>query len=274
VHIKTGDHRQRTLAQQEAADAAFKSGRRGMQPGEVAAYYRERSIHACIFDVDKETATGLRNSNDEIAAVASEFPDVFTGIASVDPWKGEAAVQEVRRCVTELGLKGVKFQPISQKFYMSDQRFYPLWGAISELGVPIIVHTGTTAIGRGTPGGGGLLLDHGRPMPHLDRVAADFPDLRIVAAHPGWPWHEELLAVVQHKENVYMDLSGWAPKYFPEITVKYMKSLIPEKVLFGSDFPLLTPDRWLKDFDALALSDAVRERITVENASALFDIKV
>lgn len=274
VHVKTGDNRGPALEQQKAGAKAFKSKHRGMAPDDVADYYRERDMHACIFDVDKTTAAGRSNSNDEVADIAKRHPDVFTGVASVDPWLGARAVTEVTRAIEDLGLRGVKFQPVSQKFYVNDRRFFPLWDAISGLGVPIIVHTGTTAIGQGTPGGSGLSLDPARPVPYLDELAAHFPNLTIVAAHPGWPWHEELLAVVRHKGNVYMDLSGWAPKYFPKLTVQYAKSMISDKVLFGSDFPMLTPDRWMEEFDAFGFSDEVKARIFRENASKVFNIEL
>lgn len=272
VHVKTGDYVDQSPAAQQDAVRAFKTSMWDMSPDAIAEYYIERDIHACIFSVDKETSTGLKSSNDEVAALMVRYPDTFTGIASVDPWKGQVAITEVIRAVRDLGLRGVKFQPITQAFFPSDRRFYPLWDTISSLGVPAIFHTGTTGVGRGSPGGRGLHLKYGRPVPDLDDLAADFPGLQIVAAHPGWPWHEELLAVVQHKKNVFMDLSGWGPKYLPSITVKYAKSLISEKVLFGSDFPLLSPDRWLEDFSGLGFKDAPAQLILRDNAAQLFGI--
>jgi predicted TIM-barrel fold metal-dependent hydrolase len=274
VHIRTGDYVTQTTAQQRSAVQSFGARHWELTPPQIAEYYAERDLHACIFSVDKFTSNGLRNSNDEVAQWAAEFPEVFTGIASVDPWLGAAAVDEVRRSIEELGLKGVKFQPISQQFFVSDPRFAPLWSTISELGVPVIIHTGTTGSGKGSPGGGGLRLKYGSPIPYLDDLAADFPELTIVAAHPGWPWSEELLAVAHHKGNVFMDLSGWAPKYLPEITVRYARSLLADKTLFGSDFPLLSPDRWLDEFDAHGFAPEVREKILLGTAARVFGIKV
>ena len=110
----------------------------------------------------------------------------------------------------------MKFQQATQAFGPSNSRFFPIYEACVRLNLPVIFHTGTTAIYAGTPGGGGLLLEYCRPVPYIDRVAAWYPELRIIMAHPAWPWHDEQLAVMRHKGNVYMDLSGWAPKYFPE----------------------------------------------------------
>jgi hypothetical protein len=155
---------------------------------------------------------------------------------------------------------------------MNDERFDPLWAKCQEMGVPILVHMGTTGLGSGMPGGGGLRLDYGRPIPYLDDVAARFPELTIIGAHPSWPWHDELLAICVHKANVWMDLSGWSPKYFPPSVVRYINSMLQDKTLFGSDHPLLQPERWLKDFEELDLKPEVREKILLRNAQRLFGL--
>jgi len=240
---------------------------------QTAEKYRSLDMMAVLLAIDAETSTGNpRVPNDLVADAVSAHPDVFIGFGSVDPWKGQAAVQEAERCVTELGLRGFKFQPIQQAFYVNDPQFDPLWQRISKLGVPVLVHTGTTGLGAGMPGGGGLKLDYARPIPYLDDLAARFPDLTIIGAHPAWPWADELLAVTQHKANVWMDLSGWSPKYFPESVVRYANTMLQDKTLFGSDYPLLQPERWLKDFDELDLKPEVREKILVGNARRLFGI--
>ena len=138
--------------------------------------------------------------------------------------------------------------------------------------MPVIIHVGHTGVGAGTPGGGGYRLDFGRPIPHLDELAARYPSLRIIAAHPGWPWHEELLSIMLHKTNVWMDLSGWSPRYIPQSVVRYADTLLQDRILFGTDYPLLTPERWLKDFEELPIRDAVRPKILRENAAKLLGI--
>ena len=258
-----------------AAQAVFQQ-RVGDPPhdvDELADYYRRLLCKAVIFDVDQETQTGISISNDEIADAVQRHPDVFTGFGSVDPWKGMAAKKEIYRCATQLGLKGLKFHPGAQAFFPNDQRFYTLYESAQELGLLTIFHTGMTGIGSGAPGGLGIRLKYTQPIPYLDDVATDFPELIIIAAHPAWPWQDEMLAVARHKSNVYIDLSGWAPKYFPESLVQQANTLLQDKVLFGSDYPLLDPERWLREFDELPIRDEVRPKILVHNAARLLGLE-
>ena len=267
AHYRTGERRQPAEKQLDA-EKLFKSDLRSVDPIE---YFAERNLMAVVFDVDAETTSGERMSNDEVADLVGRSDGRLIGFASVDPWKGRGAIRELERCV-ELGMRGAKFQPITQAFAIHDQRFYPLWDACQSLGLPIIVHTGTTGIGAGAPGGRGLKLEYGRPVPAIDTVAADFPKLTIIASHFAWPWHLELMAVARHKGNVYVDLSGWAPRYIPAEVLQYCNSVIPDKFLFGSDFPLLSADRWLEEFEKLELKDHVRPKVLYENACRILGI--
>jgi predicted TIM-barrel fold metal-dependent hydrolase len=190
---------------------------------------------------------------------------VLIPFGSVDPHGGAMAVRQARRLVTAKGVRGFKFHPSLQAFEPNDVRFYPLYEAIGELGVPALFHTGQTGIGAGLPGGRGIKLRYSAPM-LLDDVAADFPHLTIVLAHPSVPWQDEAISIATHKANVYIDLSGWSPKYFPPELVRAAGGLLKRKVLFGSDFPVITPDRWRADFDALAIKDEVRPLILKDNA--------
>jgi uncharacterized protein len=246
-YFKTGDGRAPTL------DA-------------LASFYRGQRMAAVVFTVDSEHQTGQPPvPNDDVARAAQRHPDVLIPFASIDPHRGAAGVAEAHRLVTDMGVRGFKFHPTVQGFSPDDPMAYPLYEAIAALGVPALFHTGQTGIGAGLPGGRGLRLKHSDPM-LLDDVAADFPDLTIVMAHPSFPWQEEALAVATHKANVFIDLSGWSPKYFPPILVQYVNTLLKHKVLFGSDYPLITPERWIRDFDALALKDGVRGLVLKENA--------
>jgi len=267
VHVRTGQRASSYEAGFQDAQRLFSSS----VDADPVEYYRSRRMMAVVFDIDEETATGVKASNDDVAAIVRRSEGLFVGLGSVDPWKGVAAVQEAVRC-HQLGLKGIKLMPITQRFFLNERRFYPLWDTCQSLGLILLVHTGTTAIGAGSPGGRGLQLKYGQPVPALDDVAADFPQLTIIAAHPGWPWHLELLAVARHKANVYIDLSGWSPKYLPEEVVRYLNSVMPDKFLFGSDYPLLTPERWLRDFAALPIKEAVRSKVLYENACRLFGV--
>lgn len=235
---------------------------------DLLEYYRSRNMGAVIFDVDKETTTGQQIDNGAIAKLVAQSDGHLVGFASVDPWKGAAALAELERCA-EMGLRGLKLQPITQQFSFGDRRFYPLWEFCAAHGWPILVHTGTTGIGAGSPGGRGFHLRYGHPLPSVDDVAADFPGVDIIAAHFGWPWHLDLLAIARHKSNVYVDLSGWSPKYIPAEVVQYMNSVIPDQFLFGSDYPWLKPDRWLTEFDRLEIKDEVRQKVLLDNATRL-----
>ncbi len=256
-----------------ASEEYFKAhGHRQPTIDEMAAHYRERRMAAVVFTVDAEHATGHpRIANEEVAENCAAHADVLVPFASVDPHKGRAGVREARRLVEEHGVRGFKFHPSIQAFSPNDRMAYPLYEAIEELGVPALFHTGQTGIGAGLPGGGGIRLKYSDPM-LVDDVAVDFPELRIILAHPSFPWQDEALAVATHKPYVYIDLSGWSPKYFPPQLVRYANTLLKDKVLFGSDYPVITPDRWLADFDRLDIRPEVRPRILKDNAARLLGL--
>lgn len=240
---------------------------------QVAAYYRERRMAAVVFTVDAGTA--LRHpplSSEEIAEQAALHADVLIPFGSVDPHRGAAAVSQARRLVELHGVRGFKFHPSLQAFSPNDREHYPLWQALAELDVVALFHTGQTGIGAGLPGGYGIKLRYSDPM-LLDDVAADFPELTMVLAHPAVPWVDQAISIATHKANVHLDLSGWSPKYFPPQLVRQAGSLLRRKVLFGSDFPLLTPDRWLADFALLDLADEVRPLLCKDNAVRLLGLR-
>jgi predicted TIM-barrel fold metal-dependent hydrolase len=259
---------------EEASTSYFKvdAGHRKPTLDEIAAHYRERRMAAVVFTVDAEAATGTAAvPNEEIAEAARRHPDVLIPFASIDPAKGRAGARQVRRLVEEYGVRGFKFHPNVQAFFPNDRDAYVLYEAIEAAGAIAVFHTGQTGIGAGAPGGGGIRLKYSNPM-FVDDVAADFPDLPIILAHPSFPWQDEALAVATHKPQVYIDLSGWSPKYFPPQLVQYANTLLKEKVLFGTDYPLLTPDRWLADFAKLPIKDEVRPLILKQNAARLLGL--
>jgi len=236
---------------------------------ETAAYYRERKIGCVIFPVDAERETGFRRyDNEEVARIAADNSDIMIPFASIDPAKGKAGAREARRLLRDFGVRGFKFHPTMQGFYPNDRMAYPLYEAIAEEGAIALFHTGQTGVGAGMRGGMGMRLKYSNPI-HLDDVAVDFPDMPIILAHPSFPWQEEALSVATHKPNVYIDMSGWSPKYFPSILVQYANTLLKDKMLFGSDWPAITPDRWLADFEKIEIRDDVRPRILKENAKRL-----
>ncbi|MGW1195245.1 amidohydrolase family protein [Streptomyces sp. NPDC002536] len=274
THAEISSHGRASLSDEldAAAGTYFKAAHRRPTLPEIAAHYRERSMACVVFTVDAEAATGTPPvPNEEVAEAALQNPDVIIPFASIDPHKGWAGVRQVRRLVEEFGIKGFKFHPILQAFRPNDRLAYPLYEAIEEAGAVAVFHTGQTGIGAGAPGGGGIRLKYGNPM-DVDDVASDFPGMPIILAHPSFPWQDEALAVATHKPQVHIDLSGWSPKYFPPQLVRYADSLLQDKVLFGSDYPLISPDRWLADFAALPLKDEVRPKILKENAARLLGL--
>jgi uncharacterized protein len=240
---------------------------------EVARLYEELDIIGVLLAWDAETATKLKPlTNDEVAGIVARYPKQFIGFASVDPWKGERAIEEIERAVGQLGMKGAKFHPGIQAFYPHDTRFYKLYEKIAALGVPALFHTGTSGLGAGMPGGMGIKLDYTRPI-WLDHVAADFPNLTIIGAHPSWPWHEEMLAILAHKSNVFMDLSGWAPKYIPKMIWDEARRRLQDRILFGSDYPFISPQRWLEEFESIeGFSPEARKKILCGNAQRILKL--
>jgi uncharacterized protein len=255
----------------QAADRYFGQDLRNTAE-QVAEYYRERNIAAVIFTVDCESFSGLSAvPNEEVAEVAAANPDVLIPFASIDPHKGKRAVIEARRMIEEYGVRGFKFHPNLQQFFPNDRLAYPLYEVIAEARLPALFHTGHSGMGSGLPGGGGVRLKYSNPI-YVDDVAADFPEMPIVLAHPSFPWQDEALSVALHKEQVYIDLSGWRPKYFPPQLIQYVNTLLADYVLFGSDFPVITPDRWLADFEELPIKPELRPRILKGNAARLLGL--
>jgi uncharacterized protein len=252
VHVEADEHGHLSLPSAfiEASSAYFKADKKRPTVDEIAEYYRQRRIGAVVFSVDVEAATGHPAlSNEEIARAA----------------------RRLERLVTEHGVRGIKFHPSLQGFAPDDRSAYPLLEVAQEHGLVALFHTGQTGIGANMPGGGGVRLALSNPI-LLDDVAADFPDLTIIMAHPSFPWQDEALAVATHKPNVHIDLSGWSPKYFPPLLVRYANSLLQDKVLFGSDYPVITPDRWLDDFAKLDLKPEVRPKILKDNAVRVLNL--
>ena len=276
VHVEQ-DGCGRFALDQELLDASAKYFRsddeRTPTVEHLASYYRARDMAAVIFTVDAGTSLGHPPlSSAEIAERAADHADVLIPFGSVDPLTGRAAVETARSLVRDAGVRGFKFHPSLQAFHPNDRMAYPLYEALQELDLIALFHSGQTGIGAGLRGGGGIRLKYANPLA-IDDVAADFPDLRIVIAHPSFPWQDEALAVATHKPLVYIDLSGWSPKYFPPQLVRYANTLLRDKVLFGSDFPLLTPDRWLADFDTVDVKPEVRPLILKENAARLLGLR-
>ena len=258
-------------AAEEAARKYFGNTGVGYGRKELAEYYRSRKIGCVVFSVDERLTGRPQVSNDDVIAFAADNSDIMMAFASVDPMRGAEAVKEARRLIATGGIRGFKLHPPLQQFHANDKAAYPFYEVVAEAKLPVIFHTGHSGIGTGMPGGGGVRLKYGNPM-DIDDVAVDFPDMPIIMAHPSFPWQDEAISVCLHKPQVYIDLSGWSPKYFSPILIQYANTLLKKKMLFGSDYPLITPDRWLADFEKIAIKDEVRPLILKENAIQLFGL--
>jgi uncharacterized protein len=268
VHVEQDLHGHKSMDDEllAAASKYFKGDPYHPTVPQIAEDYRSKDMAAVIFTVDSELATGHPTlSNEEIAEAAAAHPDVLIPFGSIDPARGQSGIRLARTLVESHGVRGFKFHPSIQAFEPNDPKVYPLYEELQSLGVPALFHTGQTGIGAGLPGGRGIKLRYSDPM-LLDDVAADFPGLTIIMAHPSVPWQDAAISVATHKANAYIDLSGWSPKYFPPQLVKAANGLLRHKVLFGSDYPLLRPERWIADFEQLDIKPEVKPLIMKENA--------
>lgn len=256
----------------DAASAYFKADRKRPTIEDTIAHFRAQQIAFVMFTVDMEAGTGVKRiANEEIAAAARDNSDIMIAFASIDPHKGKLGALEARRLIAEHGVKGFKFHPPMQNFNPYDRMAWPLYEVIAEHKMPAIFHTGHSGMGTGMRGGGGVRLKYGQPI-LVDDVAVDFPDMKIILAHPSWPWTDESLSMALHKENVFIDLSGWSPKYFPKQVVQYANTQLRGKMLFGSDFPLIKPEAWLEAAKAAGFRDDVLPGIMKDNAAGLLGL--
>jgi uncharacterized protein len=275
VHVESDGHGHFSLDQELLdASAAYFKGAESRTPtvDDLAERYRSSGMAAVVFTVDAGTATGHPALSSElIAETAARHNDVLIPFGSVDPHEGQPAIDRARTLVEDYGVRGFKFHPSLQAFSPDDAALRPLWAAIEALGVPALFHTGQNGIGAGLPGGRGIKLRYSNPL-LLDEVAADFPDLTVILAHPSVPWQAEAISMATHKANVYIDLSGWRPKYFPPELVRAAGGQLRHKVMFGSDYPLITPERWMADFDELAIDAAHRPAIVKGTAARVLGL--
>jgi len=241
----------------------------------LAAYFVRCDVKALLIGWHPSTVTGgTRNSNQYVIDLAAKYPGSFAGILAALDTAAEN-LDEVARYAENLlsnpAVKGFKFHPPDQGFYPSDRKYYGLWEVLQAGNKPVMFHVGFTVLGANTDGGKGIALDYGRPI-YLDRLARDFPRMKIIAAHPGWPWQEELLAIVTHKKNIHVDTSGYLAEQLPEIFQRALHGRLQDRALFGTDFPYVDLQRALTSFEKLGLKDAAQERILFANAQSLFGL--
>lgn len=217
-----------------------------------------------VVAIDAETISHYKVSNEEVAEAIKRYPDRLIGFASVDPHKGVLALDKLDHAVNDLGLRGLKIIPHLIELYPNDESMYPLYEKAQELGIPVLFHSGTQFHS-------GTKIKYGQPI-FFDDVAVDFPRLKIILAHFGFPWFAEAMAIVQRNENVYFNIAGWAPKYIPEMVVNRMNSVLSGKALLGSDWPLLPRKRVLSELKQLPLKEESLNKIVTENPKRLLSI--
>jgi len=275
VHPMNPEYVEASLPFMPSAQRMFPGKFDGRSNDQIADDFRRDDCLAMpiAWDAEHGAAGGLF-SNEDLAKLCATYPDVFLpGWGMVDPWRGRKGLEEIEHAIKILGLTGIKYQPPVQDFSPADKQFYPIWDLLQSLGAPVLIHCGTTAIGAGEPGGLGFKLHHARPIPNIDNVAADFPRLNIVAAHPGWPWTDELIAVALHKKNVSIDISGWGPKYVPAALKFDMQRRLQDKVIFGSDYPGWSPGQCCDEWEMENFRPGVIDKLFRDNIIRILDLQ-
>ena len=258
------------------ADALADYWRRPWVPraeNQVAADIEAAGVEAVLVAFDIESLTGAPPCTSAyVAEMRDRFPRSFIQAwGAVDPLKGEQAVADAEKAFKECRLLGFHFHPIMGHFSVDDPALRPLFDAISEMHAPVMIDVGTTGMGAGMPGGMGARLAHAYPLA-VDNLAAQFPRLTIIAAHPGWPWTDEMTAVALHKGNVFWELSGWAPKYFPPSVRTDIRGRLRDKVMFGSDHPSMSYERLLREWDELGFDEDVMHQVFHRNAERVLHL--
>ncbi|BFH72294.1 amidohydrolase family protein [Sulfurisphaera javensis] len=214
-----------------------------------------------LLPIDSTTFLGRKIPNE---VTCNSKDDRIVKFISVDPLKPNAE-EELKKIIKECEPQGVKFHPQLQGFHPLDERALKLYSIIDSYSLPVVFHTGTSGVGSSVRSN--IRLDYGRPI-YFDEIAIKFPNIKIILAHFGWPWTEEAIAIALHKPNVYLDLSGWAPKYIPDVIWKYAVRL-QDKLIFGSDYPLISQERWLKEFKEIKIQEEIKEKILKRNAEKI-----
>jgi predicted TIM-barrel fold metal-dependent hydrolase len=204
-------------------------------------------------------------ANEKLAQIASGSRDRLVPFAGVDPNAGKEAVRELKKALVKLDFKGLKVHSSANSVYPNDmRRMGPIYDLCQERGVPILFHTGTTGLGN-------CEIKYSKPE-FLDDVCQMFPDLKVIMAHFGWPWSDVTIAIALRNPNVFIDVSGWRPKYIPGNLLPYMNGILKDRFLFGTDYPMLKQVEWMEDFNATLrpkLKPGVAERLMKANAKRL-----
>ena len=245
----------------------------GRPEDDVVTDIRAAGLEAVLVAFDIEHLSGAKPfDNQQVAAMRERHPDVFVGAwGAVDPLKGEAAIVEAERAAKEDDLLGFHFHPIMGHFRVDDPAHRPLFDVIAGLGMPVMVDVGTTGMGAGLPGGLGAKISDAHPIA-IDNLAAELPNLTIIAAHPGYPWVDEMTAIALHKANVFWEMSGWAPKHFPPSLKVDIRARLRDKIMFGTDHPSIPFDRLIREWDELGYAEEIMHAVFHQNAERVLGL--
>ncbi len=235
----------------------------GVSPAEMVAMMDVAGIERLLMTTWARPGISI-TSNDRIAEFVDEFPDRFVGVATVDLEKPVAAVRELDRAIRDLGFKALRVIPWLWNRPPNDKLYYPLYVKCIELDVPFCTQVGHT--------GPLMPSEPGRPIPYLDEVALTFPELRIVGGHIGYPWTDEMIALAWKHENVHIDTSAYLPRYYPPQLLHFMNTYGQDKVLFGTNFPMLPLEKCAEQARELKLKPEAMEKFLYSNASRVFKL--
>lgn len=258
----------------ENAQRIFKRKREFQTEDEMAQEFRSRNVRT-ILDIYKTARMSdpdeIRQVNDYAADFARNNRDIVYGNwLAIDPLLKDFWIKEFERLSSgDAGFVGFAMSQNPGGLPPSDPVWDPFYKLSIDAGTPFLIMTGLTGIGQGFPGGNGVLLDHGHPR-HVDAVAAKFPELKILAGRPAWPWQDEMLAVMLHKANVMYEVHGWSPKYFTDALKKEIGWRLQDRILFGWDWPTLTHERLVGDWKDLGYEPEVYEKVFHKNAENYF----
>jgi predicted TIM-barrel fold metal-dependent hydrolase len=213
----------------------------------------------------------IKEMHDYMGHLKKTYPDTILGCwGDIDPNLGDQGARELERCIKDVGMLGIYTGAILTGIPVNDKKYRPLFEVCAEAGVPVKLSVGMTAIGQGKPGGGGVHLSYENPIPYVDDVAIQFPNLTIIAAHCAWPFHNEMTAVMIHKSNVHNELHGWSPKYFPAELKREINGRLQDRVMFGSDYPWFSYERLFHDWETEGYKPEVLEKVFYKNAQRIF----
>ena len=215
----------------------------------------------------------VRELHDYVAQLKRDYPDSILGSwVGVSPKWGIKGKKELERCIKDLGFFGVAACGALSGVPLNDKQWYPYYDMCAQARVPVKLWVGFLGLGAGLPGGGGIRLYTENPIPHVDDVAAQFPELTIIGAHVPWPFHHEMTAVLVHKANVYCETHGWSPKYFPSSFKRDINGRLQDKIMFGSEYPFFSYERLFRDWEAEGYKPEILEKVYYKNAQRIFGL--